>query len=202
MPAVSRLLRMTASTLIVLAVSGCASTEVVQLWRDPKYSARPIRRVFIVATGPKDAARVQFENALAQALTAKGFPAATEASVFPPGQLDRWKVKEYVDANQVDLLIMLRVTKEVSTQVTPATVTTYSRGWYGGYGATSYTTAYVSENTNVLCETNVFDVHPDPDVLIWAGKSDTFNMQSAQEAATSLSTALVKDLIQAQILVK
>ena len=52
-------------------------TKMVQTWRDPKYQAQPVKRIFIVCVMPSDAARVTFENTLAQALLDKGFLSAT-----------------------------------------------------------------------------------------------------------------------------
>ena len=206
----NRLLRASAVALAAVAISGCTSTNLVQTWRDPNYRAQPVRRVFIVAVMPQDAYRVSFENALAQALIAKGFQAATASSVFPPGQLDKEQVAQYVLANQVDLVIVQRLNKQISTEYVPPTMAyvppaPYYGGWYGyygyGYGAV-YSPGYMTENVNVIAETNVYTAQTKPEMLVWSGQSNTFNVESAQGAAQSLSATLVADLIRAQILVK
>jgi len=71
---------------------------------------------------PNDMYRVQFENGLAQALLAKGFEAATSASAFPPGQLDKEKVQQYVIQNGVDLVIVQRLTKKTTEEYVPPSV--------------------------------------------------------------------------------
>ncbi len=206
----TRLLRASAVALAAVAISGCTSTNLVQTWRDPNYRAQPVNRIFIVAVMPQDAYRVSFENALAQALLAKGFQAATASSVFPPGQLDKEKVAQYVADNQVDLVIVQRLNKQVTAEYVPPTVSyvppaPYYGGWYGyygyGYGAV-YSPGYMTENVNVIAETNVYTARTNPEALVWSGQSNTFNVESAQGAAQSLSSTLVADLIKAQVLVK
>jgi hypothetical protein len=169
-----------------------------------------VKRIFIVAVMPNDMYRVQFENGLAQALLAKGFEAATSASAFPPGQLDKEKVQQYVLDNKVDLVIVQRLTKKTTEEYVPPSMTyvpaaPYYGGYYGAYGygyGAVYSPGYITEQTNVLAETNVYSTHSLPEALVWSGQSNTFNVQDAQSAAQSLSSQLVADLIKAQILVK
>ncbi len=203
-------LRAALPALALLATSACTTTNLVQTWRDPNYRAQPVNRIFVVGVMPNDMYRVQFENGLAQALLSKGFQAATSASVFPPGQLDKEKVQEYVNANGVDLVIVQRLTKQTTEEYVPPSVAyvppaPYYGGWYGyygyGYGAV-YSPGYVTEQTNVLAETNVYTARTTPEALVWSGSSNTFNVQDAASAAQSLDAQLVATLIKAQILVK
>jgi hypothetical protein len=191
-----------------LLLAGCASTQMVQVWRDPSYVPAPVKRVFAVAVIPNQQYRVDFENAVAKAMTSHGIQAATAAGVFPPGQLSRDGVTDYVKAHDVQLVIVMRLNK-VTTQVyTPPTVSyvppaPYYGGWYGYYGygySTAYTPGHYSEETIVQAETNVYAVAGEK--LVWSGSSSTFNFTSASEAASSVAAALVNDLAKSGILVK
>jgi hypothetical protein len=182
-----------------LALSACASTSLVQVWRDPDYPSRPVKRVFVVAMMPNQQFQAQFENATAQALLSKGFQAATASGVLPPGQNDPVAIQDYVHNNAVDLVIQQRLRKQTTTEVVPATVA-YGGGWYGG--GVAWTSGSVSSETTIFAETGVFDARTEPNSLVWSGSSSTFQAQSATEAATSLATALVADLMKAGILVK
>ncbi len=204
------LLRAIVPALAAVVLSSCTTTSLVQTWRDPNYRAQPVNRIFIIGVMPNDMYRVQFENGLAQALIAKGFQAATSASAFPPGHLDKEKVQRYVADNKVDLVIVQRLTKKTVEEYVPPSVTyvppaPYYGGYYGyygyGYGA-AYSPGYITEQTNVLAETNVYSTRTSPETLVWSGNSNTFNVQDAQSAAQSLSSQLVTNLINAQILVK
>lgn len=188
-----------AAALATLVISGCAGTTVTQLWRDPNYVSRPGTRVFIVAAMHGGANPAQFENAMAQALRAKGFQATTNLGVFPPGRIDRMAVRKYVADNQVDLLIMERLTTEPATPVVVTTTAGYSSGWYGGYGGVVGSQTVVSQGTNVNARVEVFDVRTEPDTLVWSGQSNDVDLQTAPQ---SLSAKVADDLVAARILVK
>jgi len=194
-----RLLLASVAALATLGASGCAGISVTQLWRDPSYRSRPLNRVFVVAAMPSNARPAQFENALAQALTAKGFQAVSRSSVFPTGRIDKHKVQEYVAGNGVDLIIMERLTTEAAAPVVVTTTVSQSSGWYGAYGGATATSTTISQGTDVSAQIDVYDVRTEPDTLIWSGVSNTVDIQGA---AQSLSEALTKELVKAQILVK
>ena len=195
----TRRLLASAAALAALGVSGCASLSLTQTWRDPNYRSRPVNRVLVVAAMPAKANPAQFENALAQALGAKGFQATTRSSVFPPGRIDKVKVQEYIDANGVDLLIMAHLSTEAAAPVAVTTTVSQSTGWYGAYGGATATSTTISQGTDVSARIDVYDVRTEPDTLIWSGVSNTVDLQGA---AQSLAAALTNELTKAQILVK
>jgi len=194
-----RLLLASVAALTTLTVTGCASTSVTQVWRDPSYRSRPVNRIFVVAAIPSNANPAQFENALAQALTAKGFQATARSSVFPGGRIDKHKVQEYVAGNGVDLLIMMHLTTEAAAPVVRTTTVSQSTGWYGAYGGATATSTTITQGTDVSARIDAYDVRAEPDTLIWSGVSNAVDIQGA---AQSLSAALANELIKAQILVK
>lgn len=196
-----RFSRNSAVALVLIGVSACSTASLQQVWRDPNYGSRPVRRVLVIGVTPRGLTPAQFEDALAQALIAKGFQAATASGVFPPGPLNSMKVQQFVDANEVDLIVMERFSAESTPSVAATTVTT-SSGWYGAYGQSSYTVTTVSQSTKVTAKYDVFNVHTDPDTLIWSGLSSSFDLQGSQTAAQSLASSLTNDLIRTQILVK
>jgi hypothetical protein len=194
------LLPIPAAILVALVVSGCTSASLTQLWRDPSYQARPASRVFIVSAIPKEANPAQFEIAVAAALTAKGFRATTASSVFPPGRLDKFQVRRYVDDTKVDLLVMERLTTEKADPVVVTTTVAQGSGWYGGYGGTvASSSQVVAQGTDVSARIEVYDVRTEPDTLVWSGQSNTVDIQGA---AQSLAADLVKQLEATRILVK
>ena len=203
-------LRATGAAVTLLALSSCTGTRMVQTWRDPKYEAQPVKRVFIVAIMPNDRTRVVFENTVAQALLDRGILSATATGTFPPGELDKEKAIQFVKDNKIDLVIVQRLTKKTVEEYVPPSVAyvpaaPYYGGYYGAYGygyGAVYSPGYMTEQTNVLAETNVYSTSSEPEPLVWSGNSDTFNVQDAASAAQSLASQLVADLIRAQILVK
>jgi hypothetical protein len=104
-----RLLRPTALGLAALAIASCATTHLVQVWRDPNYSSTPVKRVFVVVVIPYAQDRLYFENAIAESLAKKGFEVATSSGVVPPDQSDNSKIVAYVKEMGVDLVVVLRL---------------------------------------------------------------------------------------------
>ncbi|HTP50308.1 MAG TPA: hypothetical protein VMK42_06400 [Anaeromyxobacteraceae bacterium] len=171
----NRLPRIAALALPALALASCATTHLVQAWRDPNYQPAPVRRVFVVAVVPDPQYRVSFENGIARSLLSRGFEVATSSGVFPPNQLEDAKVEAFVREMNVDLVVVQRL------------------GPYdGGYGYGSY--------GRVVADTNVYAAK-NPEVPVWSGSSTTINYSSAEEAAASAAASLVYDLINAHILV-
>lgn len=204
------LARAAASTVALMVLASCTGTRMVQTWRDPKYQAQPVKRVFVITAGPTDANRVVLENAIAQALLDQGFLAATATGVFAYDPPDKDKAVAFVRANQVDLVIVQRLTKRTELAYLPGTVdyvppTPYYGGWWGAYGSGDgfyYTSSYVEEDTMVTAETTVYSAHSEPEKLVWSGASTTLNVQDAKSASKSLATSLVKTLLEAGVLSK
>jgi len=192
-----------------LSISACATTSMVQVWRDPSYVAAPVHRILVVSVIPNDAYRAAFDNATAQALASKGFSAVGASSLFPPGQLDKDVVVSYVKQQDIDLVVVQRITKQTEVQYNPPAVMyapppAYG-GWYGYYGygyGTVYAPGYYSDSTTVAAEVNVYAAKANPERLVWSGTSRTFNFQGAVEAAQSVAYTLLDDLIRAGILVR
>jgi hypothetical protein len=127
-----RLLRTTALGLAALAISSCATTNLVQVWRDPSYSPAPVKRVFVVAVIPYAQDRLYFENAIAESLMKKGFEVATSGGVVPLGQSGNEEIVAYVREMGVDLVVVLRL------------VTAYG-AWYGAADINVYAARASSE---------------------------------------------------------
>jgi hypothetical protein len=193
----------------LMVLSSCTGTKMVQTWRDPKYEGQPVKRVFVVCVGPTDANRVVLENAIAQALLDRGFLSATATGVFGYDPPDKDKTVAFVRENKVDLVIVQRLMKETDLTYMAATMDTMpvtpSYGtWYSayGYGGTAYTPAYMAEDTRVKAETTVFSAQSQPEKMVWSSASTTMNVQDAKSGAKSLASTLVKNLVEAGILVK
>lgn len=196
----NRLASASLATLAAIALTGCAGASVTQLWRDPAYKARPGTRVFVVATTPRGVEPSTFENGVAQALSAKGIQVATAASVFPPGPLDKVEVRRYVDANQVDLIVMVRVSTEKAPPVVVTTTVAQGAGWYGAYGgAVASGSQVVAQGTNAHARIEVFDARTEPNPLVWSGESNDMDLQGAPQ---SLGAQLASRLAEAGLLVK
>lgn len=188
-----------AVTLAALATTGCAGMTVTQLWRDPNFTTRPATRVFVIAAMDNSANPAQFENAMAQALRSRGIQATTNLGTFPPGRIDRMAIRRYVAENQVDLILMARLTTEPANPVVVTKTAAVSSGW-GAFGTTtvgSQTT--VIQGTNVNARVEAFDARTEPNDLVWIGQSNSVDIQTAPQA---LATTVAADLVAARIVAR
>ena len=120
-------------------------------------------------------------------------------------------MKQYVADNKVDLVIVQRLTKKTTEEYVPPSVAyvpaaPYYGGYYGAYGygyGAVYSPGYITEQTNVLAETNVYSTQQ-PAPSRWSGAaSPTPSTSRTPRAPPSRSPPqLVADLVKAQILVK
>ena len=205
-----KLLRAIVPALAVLVLSSCTTTNLVQTWRDPNYRSAPVKRIFVIGVMPNDMYRVQFENGLAQALLSRVFEAATSASAFPPGQLDKQKVQQYVVENGVDLVVVQRLTKKTIEEYVPPSVAVRAGrpaygGWYGDLRlrGTARSTTRLHDRADQRARRDQRLLHPQqPEVP--GVERPVVHLQRAgrASAAQSLSSQLVAALIKAQILVK
>ncbi|MEY2669521.1 MAG: hypothetical protein RJA59_2159 [Pseudomonadota bacterium] len=202
--------RVAASAAFVLLLSSCTGTKVIQTWRDPQYTPHDVKRIFVGCVGPTDANRVILENTFAKALLDHGFLSATSTGVFGYDVPEKEQVVQFVKDNQIDLVIILRVTKKTETAYMPGTVdyvppAAYYGGWWPTYGTGDgfwYTSAYMEEDTTVAVETTVYSARASPEKLVWSAASTTINVQDAKSGSKSLVAALVADLVKAGILPK
>ena len=189
----------TAAALAMLATTGCAGITVTQLWRDPDFVSRPGARVFIIAAMDNSANPAQFENAMAQALRARGFETTTNLGNFPPGRINRMAIRQYVAENQVDLILMTRLTTEPATPVVVTKTAVVSSGWPGNFSTVAGSQTMVIQGTNVNARVEAFDARTEPNALVWSGQSNTVDVQTAPQ---SLATTVAADLVAARILVR
>jgi hypothetical protein len=127
-----RLLRAITLYLAALVVTSCATTSLVQVWRDPNHRPAPIKRVLVVGVIPYAGDRLAFENAIAQSLISKGFEVATSSGFVPPGQSSNDLIASYAEEMGVDLVVVLRL------------VTPYG-AWYGATDINVYAAKTSSE---------------------------------------------------------
>ena len=181
------------------------STKLVASWKNPEYSGPPFHRILVLGMSAKPGVRADFEDALSKLVAGDGVEAIPGNTILlrPEGtKLDLNYLKTQVREFKIDAVIVSRLVK-VETNVTyiPGQAYTmpypYYRSFYGYYGAVYpvvYSPDYLSEDTTVRVETNVYATSAPEGDLVWTGVSDTFNPRSADKAIDGLSKLLLKEL--------
>jgi hypothetical protein len=202
--------------VIVLAAATLlfgASSKLVMSWKNPNYApAKKFHRVLAIGFSNKMDVRADFEDALAAELSSKGLEAVAGNTILlrPPGtKLDLTYLREQIQANQIEAVVVSRLIK-VDNTVTyyPGTAYVvpfpYYNTFYGYYGAlypVVYSPGYLQKEKKVRVETNLYYVNGGPDgQLIWTGMTDTFNPSNVHKAIGGLVNLLVTKMEQEQAL--
>lgn len=193
-----------AAALLVVVLSlasACASTRIVDRWRNPEVGAISFQKVVAMAI-VKDAGRRRvLEDAMAAEITALGGATAQPAyTIVPDEQVrDDAATRRVFEREGFDGAVMLRVVGSNTTQTyVPGRVTSvpvYYRtlwGYYRYWVPVEYDPGYVRTDRNVRVETIVYSVKDEQ--MVWSGLSETVNPDSARRLVRGVAKAVVSDL--------
>ena len=197
--------------LLLLAViaSGCASTQIVNVWQDPKFSGPPLKRIMVIGVTKQAGIRRTFEDEFVRALDANGVKGVASYLFIPEdGEVPKERLTEAVKESGVAGVIITRMVKvEVQTQVYAAPYPApypgpspyfgfygyYSSAWIGYYDPPQFYAYDV-----VTSETNLFDAASD--ALIWSGTTQTYASRNVRKGARDFANVIVKALVAKQII--
>jgi len=152
----------------VLLLTSCASTEVMNTWKDDTQSQQ-FTNILVVAVNKVPAYRTLIENELVNIIKKSGADAKSAATILPNTDLtDEATASSATQDTGADGVMIVRLVDTTKEQVyTPGTTYVqgayggrYNRGWQGyynsGYRVTN-TPGYYSEYKVSTVETAIFD---------------------------------------------
>ncbi len=176
-----------------LSTAACSTpTTLSDVWRDPSYTAAPMKKILVFGAVNSDTNRRTLEDTFASALARHNVQAMAAYHAFPT-RPDRNVAREYVHAQGFDgaLIVKYEGTHTQTTIQPGADFGYYYDGlWGGGY--------YVDTDQLVKVETSLWDTHTDK--VVWSAVSETENPTSSADAITSLVTKLTASLADARFI--
>jgi len=175
-----------AVVLAASAVGNCKSTKLVASVKSPTYNGQHFARVLVIGMSNDPAIRDDFEDAMANALKAKGVHAIPGHNILLRPKAAKMipdYLKEQIKEHNIDAVITSRLVG-VTSEVTyipgqPYTVPyPYYNSFYGYYGALYprvYSPDYLREDKTVRVETNLYGTSTPEGEFVWTGISETFN---------------------------
>jgi hypothetical protein len=176
---------------LLLALTGCTSAKVREVWRDEAYQGRP-KSVLVIAIMGNATVQRTFESEFAKRLKGSGIGAVERFRVLPEGtslegDQGRDAVVAVIKEQGFDAVLITRITGRRSDvrDIPGMTITTGygypygSYGAWGGYtavvgsfpdGAAPTTQGYSHESKFLDIETHLFDTRAEK--LIWAVRSE------------------------------
>jgi Domain of unknown function (DUF4136) len=165
-----------ACLIAVLIFAGCASTELVNQWSNPAYTAPWFKRVMVIGVTRQASIRRNFEDEFVAQLKSAGVDAVPSYQyIQDEGQAEEGRLNEAVLKAGADAAIITRlVQKEQKTQITPGVYPPPAFGFYGWYSwgwAGYYEPPRVYQYEVYTSETSLYDVRKNQ--VVWAGTAQT-----------------------------
>ena len=186
--------------LLLLAViaSGCASTQIVNAWQDPKFSGPPLKKIMVIGVTKQTGIRRTFEDEFVRVLDADGVKGVASYLFIPEdGEVSKERLAQAVKESGVKGVIIARLIKvKVQTQVYAAPYAGLPYFGFHGY----YSSAWVGYNDLpqlysydvATSETSLFDAASG--TLIWSGTTQTFSPRDVKKDAHDFAKVIIKAL--------
>jgi hypothetical protein len=192
---------------VLLAVFGCADTQLTQVWKSETYKGGPLQKILVVGISENLKNRTLFEQTFVARLQEQAPKSVSCLSVIPA---DKGLKTEDIQAKAKELgmeayLVTHLVGKE--KKVVDSSLYRPYPDYYSHFGS-YYTTVdqytrypgSMAEHEFVRLETRLYDVRTDE--LIWSSASESIDPESAKEVIDSLCLLVIKDLTDKNLLKK
>lgn len=192
------------ASVALFVAFGCATTRVVESWRNPDARPTQFRKVLAVAVVSDPALRRQAEDEVISHLRSPD--ELPSRAVIPDAERgDVEKAKARLRAGGFDGAVVLRPlgVEERVTYVPPSYgAGPYSSFWgYYGYAWDhSYDPGYTRVDTILRVEVLIYSI--ERDALLWSGVTETFEPQSLRTVVTDIAAAVVTVLEREGLLIR
>jgi hypothetical protein len=182
--------KMVSSLLLVLALGGCASTEVQQEWRDPGYRGGGAGSVLVVGLPAGSPTGLGCMNEFVKQLNEQGIPATPGYDSSTGATATRETTMAKAQEVRADKLLVCRfLNKETQLDIYPRE---------GGSMLLRHRDIDIwGPNEYVQNEYQVFSTilyHADTGKPIWSAVSDTSSLRSEEKVYRSYVDAVIKQL--------
>lgn len=164
--------------LLLVLLTGCSSTQIKSVWKDPAYMGRP-QRVMVIAVFKEPITRRIVEDEFTLQLKTKGLDAIASYTILADrSQNDQAVISKMVGQLGVDAVLITRLVSKRSVRVYyPATVShrpIHYGKWHDYYRdgfEMINTPGYSTRIEYALMETNLYDARSEN--LLWAATTET-----------------------------
>jgi len=181
---------------VFLVGSGCASSRITSSWQQPGLQPFDFQKTLVVFMSDNAGIRRTAEDRLVN-LIGDRTEAVASYTLFPDKAAGDDAARTAVrDAGFDSAVVMRMVSREQQLNYTPGmTYPVPYRSFYGYYGygwGRAYEPGYLTTDTVVTVETNLYSVRDDE--LLWSGVSETFNQTETSSMVESIASAVGGEL--------
>ena len=191
--------------LSVLVVASCASTKVTEQWKDPAFTGQ-FNNILVLSLNVNDDNRRLFETGFLAELDRRSIESSASYELLPNhADLEKEQIKAAIAGTSIDgVLVMRQVKVKTEERYVPPRMDyvgdPYYGSFYGYYGHFSpiYTPGYITEDTIVHLEVNMYAV--DGEKLVWSGKTETFNPKDTNTYVGEAARTIIGQLSKAGLI--
>ena len=202
-----------AATIVLASslLSGCASTKIIDSWRDEAYTGRPAR-ILVLAVAKERGPRTLMEEEFERQLKAHGVEPFMGTTVFPEEDLpSKEAVITRAGELAVEAVLVVRFLKKTTGETTApvrryAVPSGFSTSWAGYTGSATSMTTYSDVGIRdvsygfyyATLETTMFDMKTqDP---LWSGYTSTKYEDHPLKKIGPFTATIIQELDKAKLL--
>jgi hypothetical protein len=182
-----------------LILTACSSTTIVEQWADSNQKTA-FNHLLVLSLNHSDSKRRVFESGFIAELDKRNIEATASYELLPDkNDLSTETIKAAIAGTDIDAALVMRQVriKKEERYVQPRynyMGDPFYGSFYGYYGhfAPIYTPGYVTEDTIVHLETNLYRVEGEK--LVWSGKTETFNPNNTNTLISELAKTILNAL--------
>ena len=191
----------TVTVLLLLGLSGCISTALIERWKDPGFTGPALHKVLVVGVQKDEGLRRIWEGSMVDALMRQHIAATPSYTLFPDkaptaDQLAATATRQDFDG----VLASHFVGASRRTYWVPGDIGFGWRWRYFGYWNAMYAPGFVQSDYRADYQTDVFTVAPNGGKLIWTAVTRSVDLNSTTATTDQISRVLVPDLVREGIL--
>jgi hypothetical protein len=195
-----------AVALLALAVTaGCAAQgEMTNLWHDPTLASGSIHKVFVVAIRKDPVRRRAWEDAFAEALTARGVAATASYRAFGEAAPDTQQVIDTVRRDGYDaVLLSSRLPDEATSRHVPGEYRQeqisdrnfYGYGRFHSYWVSVQDPGYTETDTIIRLQTDLWATGQGDAHLVWSGTLSTLESVTGRTVKRAVDEEIIPELV-------
>jgi len=189
--------------VLLLGLSACVNTSLVDRWKDPAYSGPALHKVLVVGVQKDQGRRRVWEDGMVAALTHEGVQATPSYQVFPDKAPAADQLAATASHEGFDGVMATHFVSASQRNYYMPGYAGVGFGWrwrYFGYWDTVYGPGYVETEYRADYQTDIFTVDAGGGKLIWTGITRSVDLSSTQRTTDEISRVLVPELSKQGIL--
>ncbi|MGH7582656.1 MAG: hypothetical protein ACREL5_05475 [Gemmatimonadales bacterium] len=191
----------------LVAVAGCTSTSLVNLWRDPGYPRQSLRNVLVVAIRHDPTSRRNWEDGFVKSLRDHGIDATPSYRYFPGQAPDTAQLTDAIRSRGYDAVLLTHPLPGATQShyvpgyatVEPVTYLSPWTGHYYTYWTDVYSPGYVETNRLVRYANELITTR-DGGRVIWSATTETINPTSGAQVNREIADAIVPELVKSEVI--